>query len=338
MSTELTLEKKSAFRTDHPLLYEYPDVLRLIRDFDPVRPTSFFTSDLRQVAYNLSKIHLMNEVIEGKIDAEYVRQRPETDYEIARMENLRMKLAEPSSFARVRMRFQRHAVENPKDYENIRDNLATEMKAVYKKGETNILFLEQAVSFNDFDKKFSAAYKKYGSAMKAYASMIFPDSGKSGPQLMAVEMKAKTLVSEVKKIIAAGGGDLYKISLYNLANYEAVDTLLNEGFKIKFAYEEYEKFKGSPDEIVKYMEVTREKQLTTDRARNRKIVQDILDIIKDADSTRSNTNILLTMGSFHIFLVDLLTENLRPITEHSIDERDIEKVAEMRFLQAQLYE
>jgi len=46
------------------------------------------------------------EVIEGKIDTESAHQRSETDYEIARMESLKIKLAEPSPYARIRIRFQ----------------------------------------------------------------------------------------------------------------------------------------------------------------------------------------------------------------------------------------
>jgi hypothetical protein len=67
--------------------------------------------------------------------------------------------------------------------------------------------------------------------------------------------------------------------------------------------------------------------------RNDKIIQQLLDIAKDAEGKKVQKNIFVILGSYHILLKNILPENIEPITDIFFDKKDLTTIKFLQMLQ-----
>ena len=147
------------------------------------------------------------------------------------------------------------------------------------------------------------------------------------PTDFQVIQEATVIADKQKKVIRERGNQRNQAILYQISHIEAIDDLLKEGYKIMITFENYERFNGDEDAAYQHVKGDPRKMIKNSPKRNKKVIEDILVLAEKSDKDKTKTNIFLIMGSYHIFIKDLLPENLKHVTETSFDESRVGGIA-----------
>ncbi len=295
-----------------PMLLEHPAVLRLVRGFQPGK--SSLDRDIKTVAYDLDESEIAHRLIRDSIEVEANRARPDSQETISRLESLEAALDQPTPYAKVRMRFEQHAITDPAAYEGAVGRFTGEAKKIFVKNEENFVFLEAGETADNYDKLFQAGYRKYRSAVKAdiHAGLVMAHYT---PDQFTMDRALAANLPLLKQKVGETHDANVEQLLYTQSIYEGIDRLLAEGYRIRVVFEDFKRTSLNRPQATDNAAILREVA-----PRNRKITKDILSLVGAADLDRKKMNLLLVMGSYHSLLHSLLPANLRAITHASTDE------------------
>lgn len=222
---------------------------------------------------------------------------------------------------KMRLRFETHATSGG-EFDNKKASMINEMRSIFVKGENNILFQEDGssstnpLSYGLLLRGLSA----YGTYQEGYAYSVYAGiRSQKFPSREELQRFIKLLKSTGEAMMGPKNGQIMN---YLFLTYEAVDCLMQEGYKIQVTRERKPSSIKNPIKDVRFSALGEYKDyfnkvLDYVEKRNQNVIRQLEELEADAAKSEQPTNIFLLMGSGHQNLAYFLPDHLREVTEVS---------------------
>lgn len=226
----------------------------------------------------------------------------------------------PLRNARLRFYFEPHSVETSAEYEDVKNELRSDLFGIFVKGEKNIFFQER-VSRNKMDLEKEDLLRNQGiEKYKSFVmSLVYSDFLKHYKRLP----KDKELYKHLETVRGMVRQEIVPIFSYHLATAEVLDEFVAKGYEIN---EEFER--TTLPSLAKYRDDNGEARddtfstfknsilyvHNTSKSRNVSIIKQVNEIAQMAEENNIRTNIFIRLGTNHAILLQSLPIRLRRAT------------------------